>query len=621
MEGEWPEQHKKTILPYSLLDSTILKGVSSGKKKQIGLEALDPFPRFDLVIVDEAHHVHNPSTYSHKAVRLFCDHADAVLLLSATPLQLENTDLYILLNLLRPDLVIDKASFVSMAQPNVHINNALREARAGGDEWFLKASESLTAAAQTPWGQIALQSDPDYQRIQHRLTESSFSREERIHTIHDIEGLHTFSQLISRTRRRDIGPFCTRRTESVEVPFTSVQKEIHDSLIEFERTALSLLHGTKNVKFMITTIRRQAASCIFGLAPFVKDIIERRLQSLEDVEGLDAPPDTSLDFSDSAFATLQANALSILKQAETLPTEDPEFDALLQVIEAKLPLENNKLMVFSTFRHTLKYLETRLKQHELRVGVIHGGIDDDERLVLRARFEQPKASPDAIDIMLFSEVGCEGLDYQFCSSLVNYDLPWNPMRIEQRIGRIDRRGQQSEIVFIYNFVTPGTVDGDIYTRCLKRINVFEANIGECEEIHGQLHQGIRRIAENLDLSEEERQARLEKLADNKCAEIRYQQELEEREHDLFTLALPSSDADRAVREAESDWLDAHALQHLVRSYFDSRCGSPECILGERPLKTLRLSKENRSKLLEDFRALEVAKNESARMWEKWLRGD
>ncbi len=83
----------------------------------------------------------------------------------------------------------------------------------------------------------------------------------------------------------------------------------------------------------------------------------------------------------------------------------------------------------------------------------------------------------ALDMLLFSEVGCEGLDYQFCDCIVNYDLPWNPMRIEQRIGRIDRNGQKSESVSIFNLITPDTVDADIYFRCLTRIGVFQRAIG------------------------------------------------------------------------------------------------------------------------------------------------
>ena len=99
--------------------------------------------------------------------------------------------------------------------------------------------------------------------------------------------------------------------------------------------------------------------------------------------------------------------------------------------------------------------------------------------------------------MLFSEIGCEGLDYQFCDCIVNYDLPWNPMRVEQRIGRIDRKGQKSESVAIINLITPGTVDADIYERCLVRIGVFNNALGGSEEILGEITREIRNIAENF----------------------------------------------------------------------------------------------------------------------------
>src|SRR5439155_22074222 len=94
----------------------------------------------------------------------------------------------------------------------------------------------------------------------------------------------------------------------------------------------------------------------------------------------------------------------------------------------------------------------------VRVGSIHGDVKDDERRALRRAFALPAENPDAIDVLLSSEVRSEGLDFQFCEALVNYDIPWNPMRIEQRIGRIDRYGQANETVAIYNLITPGTVD-------------------------------------------------------------------------------------------------------------------------------------------------------------------
>ena len=102
-----------------------------GREQGSGLLNLDPPPKFDLVIVDEAHHIRNTETFLHQGVRYFCDNAEAVLFLTATPVQLGSEDLYTLLNVLRPDLVIDQASFEQMAEPNRHINAAVQHCRAG----------------------------------------------------------------------------------------------------------------------------------------------------------------------------------------------------------------------------------------------------------------------------------------------------------------------------------------------------------------------------------------------------------------------------------------------------------------------------------------------------------
>ncbi|MDP2105135.1 MAG: SNF2-related protein, partial [Desulfobulbaceae bacterium] len=102
LEGEWPEQYARTIIPFSLFDSDLLFGRDGrGRIKEQGLLKLDPPPKFDLVIVDEAHHLRNSATYLHQAVRYFCDNADAVVFMTATPVQLGSQDLYTLLNVLR----------------------------------------------------------------------------------------------------------------------------------------------------------------------------------------------------------------------------------------------------------------------------------------------------------------------------------------------------------------------------------------------------------------------------------------------------------------------------------------------------------------------------------------
>lgn len=615
MDGEWPDEHKKTILPFSLFDEKLLYGNNSQRKNKLGLFQLDPPPKFDLVIVDEAHHIRNSNTFAHQGVRHFCENAEAVLFLTATPVQMGNHDLYTLLNLLRPDLVIDPETFQHMAEPNQYINQALSAARTGEDDWNQNTLDALEFAAGTPWGCSMLSTNPSFIEAKKKLTQGITKREDRVHVIREIEKFHSFSMIINRTRRRDIGNFCLRRPYTVEVPFTDEQRELHDQLLTFEATALSLLHGSQNINFMMSTIRRQTASCIFGLAPFIDDILTKRLSELDWQETADE------DLSDiSILEPLKKEATAIQEIANSLPPDDPKFDEFLLVILEKQDHENNKVMAFSCFRHTLYYLERKLLDQGVRVGLVHGDVKDEDRLLLRRRFERPRKSKDAIDVMLFSEVGCEGLDYQFCDLMINYDLPWNPMRIEQRIGRIDRRGQKSEAVAIYNLVTPETVDADIYQRCLLRIGVFEESIGDCEEILGDIHREIRGIADNLELTEDERKEKLEQLADNKIHKLHEQQNLEDREHDLFGIRLPRNEADNEIAASESYWLTPLSICKFISEYLNKRVGEGEYVLGEKELKTLRLSQEGRNHLLADYRELAVQRTPMNRSWEKWLKG-
>src|SRR6266705_3426672 len=137
LDGTWPEQYAKAILPFSLFNQELLSSSNSRKNKRgmIGLLELNPPPHFDLVIVDEAHHLRNTSTATHQGVRYFCEQAEAVIFLSATPIQLGTNDLFVLLQLLRPDLILDKSSFDHMAEPNPLINHAVEVARANVVDW------------------------------------------------------------------------------------------------------------------------------------------------------------------------------------------------------------------------------------------------------------------------------------------------------------------------------------------------------------------------------------------------------------------------------------------------------------------------------------------------------
>ncbi len=621
LDGEWPVQHKKTILPYSLFDEALLYGPkTNGKKKKKsgrGLLDLDPPPRFDLVIVDEAHHIRNPNTYTHAAVRFFCEHAEAAVFLTATPIQLGSHDLFVLLNTLRPDLILDKESFKHMAEPNLFINQAVNHVRTQEQGWGVQAAGALDQAAATGWGQAILQHNPEFKRMRTRLATGGVADEERVQFITDLEALHTFSAIINRTRRRDIGAFTIRKPETVNVDFTSDQQYLHDAVLQVQAEIFKRRFGDINVRFMMTTIRRQVASCLYGLTPFLRNILSRRLDELEWEE----TDDTGLVPSDDAIDSIQSQIQAILAKARSLDSHDPKLEALRKIIRDKQNLPNNKIMLFSGFRHTLSYLDARLRDDGVRVGMIHGGTPDEERVFLRSRFEKPRDDSDCLDVLLFSEVGCEGLDYQFCDCIVNYDLPWNPMRVEQRIGRIDRNGQQSESVAIVNLITPGTVDADIYERCLLRIGVFENALGGNEEILGDITREIKDIAENYLLGEEDRRAKLQQLADNKIRLIQEQEKLERQQMELFGIRLPEDQMKKEIEDASSFWLSPSSLHRLVTLYLQNICGKEqEFILGEKPLKTLRLSQNARNSLLQDFQRLPRQNTPLYREWESWLKG-
>ena len=617
-DGVWPERYRKAILPYSLLSSQLLygdKGKRGRKTKGSGLLDLDPTPHFDLVIVDEAHHIRNSETLAHAAVSFFCDHADAVLFLTATPLQTGNEDLYTLLNALRPDVVLDPPTFQMMVAPNESINRAMHSIRSNTQDWAESTKNYLLEAVKTQWGSMVIAPDPNYQQLISKLDGKCMADDERLQLIPLIESFHSFHNMITRTRRQDIQDFCIRRSDTISISYTPEQQLLHDELLKFEATALRSLHSNNNVAFMMSMLTRQAASCIFGLAPSIRGLIQRRLVQITDDPEVDFEVmEKSLFLGQSIIDS--ANQLLIL--AEKIPEEDPKFNAFINLLLEKQNQANNKVIVFSTFRHTLSYLLKRISHFPIRVNQVDGSTKDDDRYELRRRFELEKEHHDAIDVMLFSEVGSEGLDYQFCDMMINYDLPWNPMRIEQRIGRIDRRGQKSEVVRIVNMITEGTVDAEIYHRCLKRINVFENSIGECAEILGEISGKIEEIVNSSDLTPEERNEKISRMADNEILQLQEMKRMEENEKHLF--GFDFNLINRDLSAAENTWITPHSIEKLIINYFANRFGDIQYVFGDGKLKTLRLSAQLRQALLPERSNVNMSKSLLQKQWENYLKG-
>lgn len=267
-EGEWPSRFAKAILPYSLLDERLLVGGNgNGGARRIGLVDLAPGPHFDLVIVDEAHHIRNRSTFAYQNVQRLTESADAVVMLSATPLQTDSQDLFTLVNMLRDDLVPTERDFAQMLEPNHYLYEAVEAARAGHDKWQGDVHRALAGALATAWGRQVMAVDPRVGLVRDLLGSEPEDARARIRIVRTLEDLNTFAAIVSRTRRRDIGTFTTRKPSAPLVLFTPAQEGVYNAVLELGRKIVELQAPGMPVEFLLSMLRRQAASSISALAP------------------------------------------------------------------------------------------------------------------------------------------------------------------------------------------------------------------------------------------------------------------------------------------------------------------------------------------------------------------
>lgn len=150
-----------------------------------------------------------------------------------------------------------------------------------------------------------------------------------------------------------------------------------------------------------------------------------------------------------------------------------------KVVELIQQIGNEKVIIFTEYRATQFYLEWYLQQHGISTVPFRGGFKSGKKDWMKQLFK------DHAQVLVATEAGGEGINLQFCNHLINYDLPWNPMRLEQRIGRIHRYGQENNIQ-IYNFAIHETIEEHIMTLLYEKINLFEQVIGDLDEILAEL---------------------------------------------------------------------------------------------------------------------------------------
>ncbi|MCP4701364.1 MAG: helicase, partial [Gammaproteobacteria bacterium] len=223
--------------------------------------------------------------------------------------------------------------------------------------------------------------------------------------------------------------------------------------------------------------------------------------------------------------------ITLLRAVRRLPT-DTKATKLIEAIQGLRQQGHSQVMVFTQYGDTMDFLREILDKelsltllcYSGRGGEIRnpdGTWQSISREESKRRFRKGLA-----DIMVCTDAAAEGLNFQFCGALVNYDMPWNPMRVEQRIGRIDRLGQKYPRIRIVNLHYEDTVETDVYMALRKRIDLFTIFVGRLQPILSKLPRALSAAA--LGRKEDRDRERAE-LKDSLIAEV---QRLEQNDFDL-----------------------------------------------------------------------------------------
>ncbi|WTW98268.1 DEAD/DEAH box helicase [Streptomycetaceae bacterium NBC_01309] len=531
-------------------------------------------PRFDLVIVDEAHYLRNRGTRSHALGQRLSDWADALVLLSATPLNLGSEDLYNLVALLDDGEFPDHESFRAQLEPNRVLNKLARRLSESRIENPAELARQLIGVLTLSSGAVVAVR-PQFMALFSLLNrDHALEPTEIVQARRHIGALNVLANVINRTRKVDVPDAKAKRVASdVRVEWSNSEREFYD---ELRRLCMQRAQASGTASgFAAQMWLRQAASCIPAMQRLLRergilggqpDALLRDFisdEAAEDMFGPDGEGDSGPEGAREGRSRELQEQHARLAQHPALCKElphDTKHEAFVGMLRQARDRGLRQAMVFSYFSRTLEYLRDKLAD-EFRVRVMYGKIPTRDRPEIMRAFRAGE-----FDILLVSEVGSEGLDFEFCNVLVNYDLPWNPMRVEQRIGRLDRIGQKHEKIFIYNMHVPGTIETDIFQRLYDRIRVFEDSIGELEPIlRGQLSE-IQRIVLNPKLSDRERNAQLDRIA---LAQLDHSRDLE----DLVEHRAVLTDLDGLLIEGFTDrspgrgrFLGSSELVRLVRAF-------------------------------------------------------
>jgi ATP-dependent helicase HepA len=384
----------------------------------------DPKAHWDLVIFDEAHHLKGDKAY--QAAKGVAANCWGLLLLTATPMQLDPSEYQALLSLIDPSMAPTVKEFEARLKRQEALSKAVRG--------LLAPDASSDAAAELKAhfpADVSLQALDDPDDLLAHLAET-----------------YSLSDRLIRNRRSTVGGFSTRRLHRHPVTLSANE-------IKAREQALSLLSKDKSL--------RGAA-----LASLI-----RRLES-----------------SPAAFHSATRGNKALMEAKFVLPSIDSKFLAfkkLLRDIWTREP--DAKLLVFTEARDTLEALQSALRNERIESLGYHGDLALQERDRQVARFRDV----DGPKILIATEVGGEGRNFQFSHHLIHYDLPWSPAAVEQRIGRLDRIGQ-TKPVDIHVFDLADTFSADVLHLLDEAVGVFGETVGGLDAVLEEVEPRISELA-------------------------------------------------------------------------------------------------------------------------------
>lgn len=523
---------------------------------------VDNFSLFDLVIIDETHYLKNPTTSNYRLGKLVNDASNSSLLLSATPIQMKNDDLFNLIKLIYPDAFNDIYEFHDIFEDNSLVlklqNNVGRVSPN-----LVSARELIQQIKQSPYFKNNSLVNDAYNILS--TDDIINNKEKKVDLSRLLQKISLFSRYISRTRKRDTDEF---KAERFAVPEKIQMNKIENDVYQFiNKKIAEYYEGNRAQKLLLSSFARHLSSCFPATIKRWQNkgyLSTYNLEIDDEDQEIFNQNDEKLKFDTSKDEiNVRLDNLSNINLKE-LEKFDSKYNRFLKIVRNQIKnYPNEKIVVFAFFTDTLAYLQRRLTEEEnIKCLKIIGGLEDEEVDNIKYDFQYKNDS----NILLSSKKGSEGIDLQFAHILINYDMPWNPMEVEQRIGRLDRLGQKAEKITIFNFFYKDTVDEKIYERLFNRIELFKNGIGDLEDILGDLRVPLNDLVSPF-LSNKEREIKsleIEQIIINK------QKEQERVEKDGILLSAFSEYILNEINQSREKgrWLNPNEIQTYVCDFLN-----------------------------------------------------